>query len=276
MKYFLLSVLLFSGADVFAQNAVAKASTLYDHTSAHMAACIWGGFLLVGGVGLLLFFTTPLCRDLSYDPETNLPRPLKQRSFSYAKTQLFWWTVIILSCFLGVYIYTNVLVDITDQMVILLGGGLMVGLTGTMIDRSQMQANNQDMPSRHQDITASQGFLLDILSDESGVSIHRFQAVVINLIFGVAFVVGFVANLKGKVDPFIKFDPNQMALLGVSAAAYLGFKTSENGKETKIDRQVAAVQEVNRKKEEENLAAPARQTVMFQAVETRLKSKGMV
>ncbi|HVI49426.1 MAG TPA: hypothetical protein VM802_31460 [Chitinophaga sp.] len=276
MKYFLLAMLLFFGSDVFAQDAVTKASTLYDHTSAHMAACIWGGFLLVGGVGLLLFFITPLCRDLSYDPETNLPRPLRQRSFSYAKTQLFWWTVIILSCFLGVYIYTNVLVSITDQMVILLGGGLMVGLSGTMIDRSQMQANNQDIPSRHQDITPSQGFLPDILSDEGGVSIHRFQAVVINLIFGVAFVVGFVANVKRKAYPFIAFDPDQMALLGVSAAAYLGYKTNENGKETKTDRLVTAMQEVNGKNAAGKMAAPPKQTVMFQAVETQLRSKGLV
>jgi len=41
-------------------------------------------------------------------------------------------------------------------------------------------ALSKDMPS--------QGFLLDILSDKTGVSIHRLQAVMFNLVFGVWFM----------------------------------------------------------------------------------------
>ncbi|MVT11300.1 hypothetical protein [Chitinophaga tropicalis] len=204
----------------------------------------WGliiGFLLVAGPGLWLLFRTPLCRDLSYDPQTSALRPEKERPFSYAKVQLLWWTSIILSCFLAFYIYTGILPAFTSTIAILLGGGLAVALFGKVIDNSQTEANKDAVPVRHQDVGPAKGLLIDILSDDGGISIHRFQSIVFTIIFGIAFVVAFIKNIHNELFPFLDFEDWQLTLMGISASAYLGFKMNENNAGTKTGREVEAV-----------------------------------
>jgi hypothetical protein len=69
---------------------------------------------------------------------------------------------------------------------------------------------------------ASEGFLSDILSDENGVSFHRFQIVVWTLVLGVIFVETVYTNLTMPA-----FDEKLLALMGLSAGTYLGFKFPE-------------------------------------------------
>ena len=201
------------------------------------------GFLVVAGLGIWLFATTALCKDLSYDPRTNLLRPVDERPYSYSKTQLFWWTIIILSCFLTFYFYTGKLLAFTQTVIILLGGGLAVAVFGKAIDNTQTKQNDGGVPTRHQDTEGTQGFLPDILSDEGGISIHRFQSVIFNLVFGIAFLASFfkLATTTKPQFPFIDFEMWQLTLLGVSSAAYLGFKSNENSPGTKLKRQIEAV-----------------------------------
>jgi hypothetical protein len=92
--------------------------------------------------------------------------------------------------------------------------------------------------SRHQDTGKSQSFLLDLLSDENGVSIHRFQTVVFNITFGVWFLVEVATHLSDtgvsadKVMPDI--NTNNLILLGLSSATYAGLKISENKQNTSM------------------------------------------
>jgi hypothetical protein len=195
---------------------------------------------LVVGLGLYLLFATPLCRDESYDPLTNKLRPIKERPFSYARLQLFWWTIIIFWCFSSFFFYTGVLLAFTSTVVMLLGGGLAVSIFGKVMDSAQIADNNRSVPTRHQDLKGTQGLLTDILSDESGISIHRFQALLANIIFGIGFLNIFLKTL-GIAYPLADFEQWQLTLLGVSAAGYLGLKANENSKSSLTDRQVEAV-----------------------------------
>ena len=68
----------------------------------------------------------------------------------------------------------------------------------------------------------SNGFLTDILSDEDGVSLHRFQIVVWTLILGVLFVFRLWEQVRMP-----EFEPSLLALMGISAGTYLGFKIPE-------------------------------------------------
>ena len=68
----------------------------------------------------------------------------------------------------------------------------------------------------------SQGWLTDILSDESGVSLHRLQTVAWTLVLGLVFVIGVTNDLAMPV-----FDNTLLALMGISSGAYLGFKVPE-------------------------------------------------
>jgi len=188
------------------------------------------------------FLTTGLSRDESYDKNWTL-KAVKDRTFSYGRVQLCFWTLIILFCFIWFYAWYGVLLPLNSTVVLLLGSGLAVFIFGKTIDKNQIDKDNkkdkndkEDRPLRHQDVENSRGFLTDILSDDTGISIHRLQAVAFNVIFGIGFLGSFFSNIVDHKYPFIEFESWQLSLLGISAAGYLGLKTSENDKSTKEDR----------------------------------------
>lgn len=83
--------------------------------------------------------------------------------------------------------------------------------------QQQLQAVGRTVMPR-----ASRRFLDDILSDENGVSFHRFQIAVWTLVLVVIF--GFVVyDTLGMPN----FDEKLLALMGISSGTYLGFKFPE-------------------------------------------------
>lgn len=68
----------------------------------------------------------------------------------------------------------------------------------------------------------SKGFLRDLISDEDGVSLHRFQIVVWSLTLGAVFVRAAVHELAMP-----EFSTTLLALMGISSGTYLGFKFPE-------------------------------------------------
>jgi len=187
-----------------------------------------------------------LCKDDSYydDNGQMVLKPYNLRTYSYSRVQLFWWTIIIVSCYSIFYALYGVLLPLNPSVVLLIGSGLAVFIIGKTIDINQIENNNKgtDKPNRHQDIHKSNGLLNDILSDENGISIHRLQAVAFNVIYGIGFIGYFIANINASPPqyPLMQFEEWQLALLGVSAAGYLGLKTSENSNATKPARDTEA------------------------------------
>jgi hypothetical protein len=232
-------------------------------------------------ISYLLLSKTGLCRDLSYDPETNMLRELKLRPYSYSRLQLFWWTVIILICFTSFFFFTGWLVAFNSTIVLLLGGGLAVSIFGNVIDRAQIGQNSEGyVPVRHQDVQVTKGVLIDILSDDGGVSVHRFQAIVFNIIFGLGFIHSFYAFTVARIYPFIDFEQWQLTLLGISSAGYLGFKMNENAAETKAQREKEAVMKNNKGGANfkgasllESVEKPAGQTNAFQQLKADVANR---
>lgn len=70
---------------------------------------------------------------------------------------------------------------------------------------------------------AHEGFLLDILSDASGISFHRFQMMVWTVVLGVLFISSVLGRLAMP-----EFSTTLLALMGISAGTFLGFKIPEN------------------------------------------------
>jgi len=68
----------------------------------------------------------------------------------------------------------------------------------------------------------NENFLTDILSDENGVSFHRFQIVAWSLVLGVIFVASVVQTLGMPA-----FGNTLLGLMGISGGTYLGFKFPE-------------------------------------------------
>jgi hypothetical protein len=66
-------------------------------------------------------------------------------------------------------------------------------------------------------------FHIDLLSDAQGINFHRFQMVVWTVVLGLIFVYAVLSRLAMP-----KFSETLLALMGLSAGTYLGFKIPEN------------------------------------------------
>ena len=161
-------------------------------------------------VAILLFLSlyvsirTPLLRNPSPNPDAK---------FSFDRVQALWWTIIVVSSFVVHYGRTRNFESINSDTLILLSISLTTAAAGSLIDVSKTgpAASN------------SRGLMTDILSDRFGVSMHRFQGLIFNFIFGLTFLVEFWTD-----DVFPEFNDAELALMGVSSGAYLAIKTNEN------------------------------------------------
>jgi len=167
---------------------------------------------LVGG-SIWLAVSSNILRDAS---------TARKRPFSFSRVQLLWWMLIIAFCFLQHYGDTFELPDINATCLILMGIGMGTTTIAVVLDGRQRRAAEQQGTSVTQD-QESQGFFTDILSDDSGLSVHRLQALAFNVIYGVAFYTTFV-----RTGVFETYGDLQYAILGISNASYLGLKALEN------------------------------------------------
>ena len=191
-------------------------------------------FWIVFAVLLLLIVFLDLKYCLLRDASTTLPKP-----YSYARVQLAWWMLIVLSSIAAILFTKHAMPTLDSSTLILLGisaGTTAVARLTDISDRSKAtEMMSQDF--------GGENFFLDILSDKNGVSIHRLQAVLINIIFGVWFISQVLQHLTGAspcpagdadcakhpldfIIPVIS--TNNLILLGLSSGTYAALKTTEN------------------------------------------------
>jgi len=146
-----------------------------------------------------------------------------RKPYSLARTQLMWWTLVIGLCVILFCGESGAVPDISATVLVLLGIGAATTFSARVIDARQRDAavatGNTPL---HQD-QPSQGFFSDVLSDESGLSVPRFQSMVFNGIYGLSFLYTFCTTSQ-----FPEYSPEALALLGISSAGYVGVKALEN------------------------------------------------
>ncbi len=189
--------------------------------------------------------------DLKYDMLKDASISVK-KPYSWSRVQLAWWIVIVLSAFIAIICKFDIAPTLNESTVILIGISSATIAAAKVIDLSD--ENNAEV-IRHQD-KSSTGFFLDIISDENGASIHRFQTVVFNIAFGVYFIVyvlnhmktgiGHGANPQDLIMP--DFGNNNLILLGLSSGTYAALKLTENKTAVKVKSSsiTALVDEENR------------------------------
>lgn len=180
----------------------------------------WSTFLVLSAVIFYLDKKHGLLRDMS---------TAKNKPYSFSKTQFAWWTLIVLSSLICVMLMTWQIPTFNESALILLGIGTATSASGRLIDISD-KANNL---TRNQD-SESDNFFLDILSDESGVSLTRLQSLTFNFSFGCWFIHETLRQIALPGTPLNQIIPdiqtNNLILLGLSSATYAAFKTTENKK----------------------------------------------
>lgn len=160
---------------------------------------------------LVLAQKSDLLRDSGPEPATG------RKPFSLARCQMAWWTVLVLFGFLFLSLFQGSPATIPTAIL-----GLMGIAAGTFVGARMIPAQGETPPA----LPPSEGLLLDILTEpEGGISLHRFQIAVWTLALGITFVVMLWTRLQMP-----ELGGNLIGLMGISNAAYLGFKFTEGSK----------------------------------------------
>ena len=175
--------------------------------------------LIAGGVLLLILMIalvvmTPLVRDGARLPGGKLP------TYSLARTQMAFWFVNVVLAVLIIWAVTGSVPPITPSVLGLMGIGAGTALGAVLLDQS---ANTGEKRAKE-----SVSFFKDVLTDGVTIGLHRFQMLVWTV---VVFFVFWGAVWNRLALP--EFDNTLLALMGISAGAYLGFKFPENMGRTK-------------------------------------------
>lgn len=142
------------------------------------------------------------------DPGTKL----EDRTYSLGRVQMAWWFAIILSSYIFLWVVTGDMTVLSSQALSLMGISGASGLVSAGLDKSKQTV-----------FPAGKGkFFDDLLTDADGVTMHRFQMLVMTVVLGIMFVIYVLTQLKMP-----DFDANSLALMGISAGTYLGFKVPE-------------------------------------------------
>jgi hypothetical protein len=166
--------------------------------------------IAIATVALFIYLgaKTALLRDVG--AETTVP--FQQRTFSLARTQMAWWTAIIVVSYVFEWLALAGVPALSAQPLILMGIYSVLGVTARGVDLSR----------RTQFPSTTPHFFKDLTSDESGVAVHRLQMLIFTILVGLIFL-----NQVITTCTMPRFDINTLLLLGISGATYIGFKTTE-------------------------------------------------
>lgn len=169
------------------------------------------GILVIGTLGFIrLARRTSLLRDGAG----------AQAPYSLARFQLAFWSVLVIAAYVFIWMITDELDTITGSVLVLLGIGSGTALGAALIDQGKPPAAGTAQPAQ-----TSRGFLHDVLSDEQGISLYRFQLFIWTLVLGVIFC---ASVYDGLAMP--QFSTTLLGLMGISSGTYLGFKVPEQSK----------------------------------------------
>jgi len=171
--------------------------------------------VFIGLIALALAIFIYLCRNTSLIRSGTHPVP-HERPYSLSLFQMSFWFFLVIAAYVFMWLINDELDTITDSVLGLIGIGAATALGAALIDK------NKTAPQPDQPGGTSQGFLHDVMSDPTGVSLHRFQMFVWTLVLGVIFIGSVYKNLEMP-----EFSATLLGLMGISSGTYLGFKVPE-------------------------------------------------
>lgn len=156
--------------------------------------------------------------------------PGVRRTFSLARCQMAWWFFLIVCAYHYIWMVTGDRDSLTPGVLMLMGISAATGLSATLIGNRPKPAQpdaNARPPS------GFQRFIVEILSDDDGVSFHRFQLAAWTIVLGFVFAISVYKTLAMP-----DFSATLLGLMGISSGTYIGFKIPDSPKppETPPDR----------------------------------------
>jgi hypothetical protein len=209
------------------ENGQPLATSVSDDKSFQLRRLRSGWFWIATVLYLALFFAlvvlakrSDLLRDSGPAPAPTDGNPNPRKAFSLARCQMAFWFLLVIGAFFFIWLITVADDTIPASVLALIGIGAGAALGSALIDAGTNPRQ-------------SKGFILDILSDKDGdpnkdgVVFHRFQMAVWTIVLGIIFVYSVWKNLAMR-----DFDATLLALMGISAGTYLGFKFQSKGSES--------------------------------------------
>ncbi len=189
------------------------------------------GFLI--GLLLTILMMAYLARTTTLLRDRVPGLPAAQAPYSLSRFQLAFWSLLVIAAYLFIWLITQELDTITGSVLALLGIGSATALGATIIDQGKPAGSapaaplvevppGMAAPATPAVPLASRGFLNDLLSDDQGLSIYRFQLFAWTLVLGVIFC---ASVYNGLAMP--QFSTTLLGLMGISSGTYLGFKVPE-------------------------------------------------
>ncbi|AYB32186.1 hypothetical protein [Chryseolinea soli] len=189
----------------------------------------WVGWVMVGGFFLfflvMIYRFDSLLRDELPNEVNSETAKGKSGAFSFGKSQMAFWTFIIIASFIYIWAFTTDLHSINATALILLGiSSSTLAAAATLDNQKTKEAEKDDkaMKDLIESRTSRRNFFKDILSDKNGMNINRFQVFIFNIVFGVAFIKSVTLDYSMPT-----FDETQLLLLGLSNGTYVLLKTTE-------------------------------------------------
>ncbi|MBN8838129.1 MAG: hypothetical protein J0I09_12775 [Sphingobacteriia bacterium] len=136
--------------------------------------------------------------------------------YSLGRSQLLYWSLLFTYGYLFLCSWQGSLPFVPSSMLIILGISITTTAASRVVDIAK---NDESIP---QLTGKSQGFFIDILSDDKSISVQRFQNVIFNIIFGVLFIQKVA--LEHKIPDF---DETVLVLIGISSGSYAVLKTTD-------------------------------------------------
>lgn len=169
-------------------------------------------FLLAALVAfIVLAVTTDIVRDRN-------PRTLLQgerRPYSLSRCQMAFWFFVVLASYLFLLAVTFDFNGILNaQSLVLIGISSATWMAAATVDTHQTP-DGSPWP-------VHESFLTDLLTDRNGVTLHRFQMLVLTLLLGGIYLVSVWRNLA-----LPSFDDRLLGLIGISSGVYVGLKIPE-------------------------------------------------
>jgi len=152
---------------------------------------------------------------------------------SIGRLQMSIWFFVIIISFVYLWSTTGSLAGVNATAFALMGisgGTTMVSafVTSNQVWDASQRAQNGNGKSE------ASNWLLDLLSDENGPTIHRFQMLAWTLVLSVVFINGVLSEYAMPV-----FSNELLGLMGISSGVYVGFKMKEGKPEENTDTSAA-------------------------------------
>jgi len=169
------------------------------------------GFLVFLFLAIVLFGW--LCRGTAIIRGGSPQVAATKRPYSLSLFQMAWWFFLVIAAYVFIWLINDELNTITESVLALIGIGAATAIGATVIDGNKQAPSTSDV---------SEGFFRDVLSDTTGVSLHRFQMFIWTLVLGVIFMASVYKDLEMP-----QFSATLLGLMGISSGTYLGFKVPE-------------------------------------------------